>query len=109
VASKAEWFPGRLRELREAAGLTQTQLAERVGVQRDAVARWEAGNREPLWSNVVALAESLGVSTEAFLQPPTPRAPAGPGRPARATVEPPTREPARPRRRQGSRGTRSPA
>jgi len=41
--AEAEFFPGRLRELREASGLTQDQLAERVGVKRDAIARWEAG------------------------------------------------------------------
>jgi transcriptional regulator with XRE-family HTH domain len=42
-----DYFPGRLRELREAAGLTQTELAEQVGVLRSAVARWERGIREP--------------------------------------------------------------
>ena len=40
----AEWFPARLRELRSAAGFTQEQLAEKAGVKRDAVARWERGN-----------------------------------------------------------------
>ncbi len=31
------WIGARLRELREQKGLTQGQLAERVGVKRDAV------------------------------------------------------------------------
>lgn len=60
------WNGQRLKELRLAAGLTQTELAEKVGVGRDAVARWEANNREPSWSNVVQLAKALGVSCEAF-------------------------------------------
>ena len=32
-----------LKILRERAGLTQRQLAERLGIQQPAVARWEAG------------------------------------------------------------------
>jgi transcriptional regulator with XRE-family HTH domain len=62
----SRWNGERLKELREKAGLTQTELAEKVGVKRDAVARWEAGAREPGWSNVVALAEALGVTCQAF-------------------------------------------
>src|SRR2546429_576058 len=54
------YFGPRLRELREQAGLTQEQLAERAGVKRDAVARWERNNREPSWGNI--LAEREGVS-----------------------------------------------
>lgn len=67
----ADYFAGRLRELREAAGLTQEQLADRAGVKRDAVARWEAGKREPGWSNILALASALGVDCRAFTDPPT--------------------------------------
>lgn len=64
------WIAGRLRELRVAAGLTQQQLAEKVGVKREAIARWEKGDQEPGWSYVVALAEALGVTCEAFAQRP---------------------------------------
>jgi transcriptional regulator with XRE-family HTH domain len=78
---RATWFPGRLRELREGAGLTQAQLAEKVGVGRDAVARWEAGVREPGWSYVLALAEALGVDCTAFTVKPDDAPPHGPGRP----------------------------
>jgi transcriptional regulator with XRE-family HTH domain len=85
----ADWFAGRLRELRGAAGLTQEQLAERAGVKRDAVARWERGNREPSWSNVVALADALAVSTEAFRQEPGPTQPLQPGRPRKEPAEAP--------------------
>jgi transcriptional regulator with XRE-family HTH domain len=85
----ATWFPGRLRELREAAGLTQGQLAERAGVKRDAVARWEAGKREPGWSNVLGLAEALGVDCTAFTQPPAERPTAGRGRPRKTPALPP--------------------
>src|SRR5262245_31821340 len=95
--ASAAWFAGRLRELREAAGWTQEHLAERAGVKREAIARWEAGKREPGWSNVLALAEALGVDCTAFTQEPAGRPPAGPGRPRKAAEEAPA--PKRPRGR----------
>lgn len=61
-----EWFPGRLRELRIEASMTQDELASRVGVKREAIARWEAGKREPSWGNVLALCAALGVDCTAF-------------------------------------------
>jgi transcriptional regulator with XRE-family HTH domain len=80
----AEWFGSRLRELREKAGLTQTQLADVAGVRRGAIARWERGDREPGWSNILALANALGVSCEAFTVEPAEQLPAKPGRPRKA-------------------------
>lgn len=59
-------FPSRLRSLRERAGLTQQQLAERVGMARPNLARLERGERAPSWETVLRLAEALGVSTEEF-------------------------------------------
>jgi transcriptional regulator with XRE-family HTH domain len=81
----AAWFAGRLRELREAAGLTQEQLAVRAGVKREAVARWERGAREPAWGNVLALAQALGVSCQAFTTEPAAKPPGTPGRPRKRT------------------------
>jgi transcriptional regulator with XRE-family HTH domain len=95
--ASAAWFAGRLRELREAAGWTQEQLAERVGAKREAVARWEAGKREPGWSNVLALAEALGVDCTAFTRAPAERPAARPGRPRKGTAAAPA--PKRPRGR----------
>jgi len=89
----AKQFGGRLRELREQAGLTQAQLATAAGVQRLAVARWEAGSREPGWSNVMALCQALGVDCTAFTQEPAQREPAGPGRPRKADATVPGKAP----------------
>jgi transcriptional regulator with XRE-family HTH domain len=75
------WFGGRLRELREAAGLTQQQLADKVGCKWLAVSRWERGVREPGWGQVLAICEALDVSADEFRKPPAEREAAGPGRP----------------------------
>jgi transcriptional regulator with XRE-family HTH domain len=83
---KTDWLGGRLRELRERVGLTQAQLAEKMGVQRLAVARWEAGSREPSWTTILALCNVLGVDCRAFTQDPVERDPAGPGRPRKASA-----------------------
>ena len=66
MAAAGEDFGPRLRELREAAGLTQKDLAERTGVSLGAIARWEQNDREPVWSSLKALCEALGVTCEAF-------------------------------------------
>jgi transcriptional regulator with XRE-family HTH domain len=80
-----EWFAGRLRELREAAGFTQQQLAEKAGLTREGVAQLETERREPSWRTVVSLCQALGVSCEAFLKEPTAGHKPGPGRPRKPT------------------------
>src|SRR5580658_4104913 len=65
-----ENFAGRLKELREAAGLTQERLAHQAGLTKDGVAQLEQGRREPTWATVLALAGALGVSCEAFTAKP---------------------------------------
>jgi transcriptional regulator with XRE-family HTH domain len=87
---------GRIRELREGAGLSREQLSEAASVSVRAIVQWELGEREPGWFNMLALAEALGVNCLAFQQPPMPRAETGRGRPRKAE-EPPT--PKRPRGR----------
>ena len=40
--------PAERRRLREAAGLSQTQVAKALATRREAVGIWEAGRTEPL-------------------------------------------------------------
>jgi uncharacterized protein len=49
-----------IREARLKAGLTQSQLAGRLGRERAQVARWEIGGQEPSFENVVAVVEACG-------------------------------------------------
>jgi len=67
-------FAERLKQLREAAGLTQSELAERAGMNRFGVAKLEQGVREPSWATVQVLAEALGVDCAAFQAKPQPEA-----------------------------------
>lgn len=69
----AKAFGRRLRALREGKGLTQAALGEAAGGMQDtAIARLEAGKRTPSWDTVLALAEALGVTPDAFLETATP-------------------------------------
>lgn len=52
----------RIRELRLARGLTMEALAKEVGVNRSAVAHWEAGKNSPRERLLKRLAAALGVT-----------------------------------------------
>lgn len=85
TTSKKPPFADRLRELRDKAGLTQAQLAERAGLHLSAVTRFEQGLREPSWSTAQSLADALGVSCEELRKPPVAdREPAPRGRPPKS-------------------------
>jgi len=49
-------------------GLTQEELAEKVGTVRTTVTKWENGTREPSWSNFVKLCEVLSLEVNDFLE-----------------------------------------
>jgi transcriptional regulator with XRE-family HTH domain len=80
-------FAGRLKSLREAAGLTQAQLAEQAGMNQFGIAKLEQGQREPSWNTVLALAKALDVDCRAFAEEGSARAKQGPGRPPKPTTQ----------------------
>ena len=51
-----------IRQARLKAGLTQTELAERLGRDRAQVARWEIGGQQPSFENVQAAVEACGLA-----------------------------------------------
>src|SRR5262245_18977539 len=55
-------FAERLREVRAAAGLSQTGLAERSGVAASTIRQFEQSRREPTYGTLLKLARGLGVS-----------------------------------------------
>jgi tetratricopeptide (TPR) repeat protein/transcriptional regulator with XRE-family HTH domain len=72
---------GPLAQRRKAVGLTQEQLAERLGVERTTVVRWERGETEPLPWLRPRLAKAFGVSAdrleELLAAPASPASPQG--------------------------------
>ena len=57
----------RIIRVRKAAGLTQEQLGEVVGVSRQAVSKWESGAATPDLATMARLCEALGVSADYLL------------------------------------------
>jgi len=58
----AERFAMRLKQLREARGLTQEELAKKAGVSRAYLARLEMGRHDPPLSRLRTLAKALRVT-----------------------------------------------
>lgn len=62
-----------LREWRETRGLTQQQLADRVGTGKDQISRWENSKRGVSTDVLAALAEGLNITTaDVFRDPKQP-------------------------------------
>jgi transcriptional regulator with XRE-family HTH domain len=59
-------FAEKLRQLRDAAGLTQEQMAERSSINLWTIRGYEQGRREPNWKGVLSLAKALDVAAEVF-------------------------------------------
>ena len=59
-------FTLRLKALRDEAGYTQAQLAEKAGLSPQAIASLEQGTRGPTWETVLRLALALGVGEQDF-------------------------------------------
>ena len=57
----------KIQALRKGRGLTQEQLAARLGVSRQAVSRWELDETLPDTQNLLPLKEALGVSIDTLL------------------------------------------
>lgn len=57
-------FEERLVQLRKARGMSQEELAEKVGVSRQAVSKWETGDAQPDYMKLMALADALEVSLD---------------------------------------------
>lgn len=50
-------FSEKLKEIRKKEGLSQDQLAEKIGVSRQAITKWETGKGLPDVENMVIIAE----------------------------------------------------
>lgn len=57
----------RLQALRKEHGYSQEQLADELGVSRQAVSKWERGEASPDTDNLIALAKLYGVTVDEVL------------------------------------------
>jgi len=60
-------FGARIRQFRQARGLTQVELAERAGVDRKTISRIENSRFSPSLINVYAIADALDVEARELL------------------------------------------
>jgi len=60
-------FAENLKNLRKQEGLTQPQLAEKLGVSKGMISFWENGIYEPTASNIVAIAKYFHITTDELL------------------------------------------
>ena len=51
-----------VKELRLAKGLSQTELANQIGVRQPIISRIEKGTHVPTWRNLERIARALGVT-----------------------------------------------
>ena len=60
-------FSIRLKELREANGISQQQLANKLGYTQVCISRWESSNRQPNLDDVIIVAMFFNVTTDYLL------------------------------------------
>ncbi len=58
----------RLFEYRKKAGLSQDQLADKIGVSRQAVSKWERGEASPDTENLIVLAEIYDITLDELVK-----------------------------------------
>ncbi len=54
----------RIKFARKNAGLTQTELAEKLGISYQGIAQWETGKRNPKIESLQKIANALSISVE---------------------------------------------
>ncbi|MFS2103654.1 helix-turn-helix domain-containing protein [Ralstonia sp. Ralssp135] len=57
-------FAEHLTQAREERGMSQRELARRVGVNSETISRYERGLKEPMLKSLVALAQELDCSID---------------------------------------------
>ena len=61
-------FGENLKKERKIAGLTQQQLAEKLGIKQQQLSEWECNKVEPTVFNIVAIVKALGISYDELFE-----------------------------------------
>ena len=75
MSETTDWIAAQIRERREELGLTQTELAERLGRTQTAVSLWESGKRTAGLDDLIDLADALELELSRMLPPARARRP----------------------------------
>lgn len=62
-----------VRRARQKAGLSQAELADRLGTKQPVIARWETGQRSPDYDMVARAVAACGFEMETLLSPADPQ------------------------------------
>ncbi len=57
-----------IKEVRKQSGVSQIQMAKKLGISQGAVAMWETGKRIPKTTDLPKIAEALNVPVETILE-----------------------------------------
>ena len=57
-------FAGKLKTLRKQSGMSQEKLAEKLGVSRQAITKWETGSGIPDIENIMAISSLFNISID---------------------------------------------
>lgn len=58
----------RLVQLRKEQGYSQEELAQKLGISRQAISKWERAESSPDTNNLIALSKLYGVSLDTLLE-----------------------------------------
>jgi len=61
-------FQERIQQIRKEKGFSQEDLAEKIGISRQAVAKWEAGLTYPEVDNLIAISSLFKISIDSLLK-----------------------------------------
>lgn len=78
----------KLQKLRKARAWTQEQLAEKIGVSRQSLSKWESDGALPDTANIILLADLFGVTTDYLLRDAAPADAFAPAAPQAAQCPP---------------------
>lgn len=68
-STAADRVGARIRRVRKARGMLQTELGEKVGLNGDRIQKYENGVRKPKYEMLEKIADALDVEPEAFTDP----------------------------------------
>ena len=61
-------LPERIYKFRRKSGLSQEQLAEKIGVSRQAISKWESGTSTPELEKLLALSECFHITLDELVR-----------------------------------------